>query len=378
MNDKCKIQVLCIDDFVLICSILKEIINSQLDMEVVGVVFDLIIVCDFIKQINLDVFMLDVEMLKMDGFDFLEKFMCLCLMLVVMIFLLIECGFEVMLCVLELGVVDFVVKFKLGMCDGMNEYVDQIVDKICMVVWVKLCLCMVVLVVVVVMFGLVIVFVFGVYVCVDYVLVILVFVCIYFFLMEKFIIVGVFIGGIEVIKDFLLEMLFDCLGIFIVQYMLVGFIMLFVKWLDGLCCICVKEVVYGECVLFGYVYIVLGDMYLLLGCSGVNYVIELDQGLLVNCYCLVVDVLFCFVVCNVGVNVLGVIFIGMGKDGVVGMLEMCNVGVYNVVQDEVFCVVYGMFKEVVVYGGVYEVLLLLQIGLYVLVKLLVYGCVMWV
>lgn len=47
-----------------------------------------------------------------------------------------------------------------------------------------------------------------------------------------------------------------------------------------------------------------------------------------NWYCLLVDVLFCLVVMYVGKNVIGVIFIGMGCDGVVGLLEMKCVGVY--------------------------------------------------
>jgi hypothetical protein len=52
MNDKRKIQVLCIDDSALIRSILKEIINAQPDMEVVGVAPDPIIARDLIKQTN--------------------------------------------------------------------------------------------------------------------------------------------------------------------------------------------------------------------------------------------------------------------------------------------------------------------------------------
>lgn len=87
-----------------------EIINSYSDMEMVAIVFDLLVVCDLIKKFNFDVLMLDVEMLWMDGLDFFEKLMCLCLMFVVMVFFLIGKGLEVMLCVLELGAIDFVIK----------------------------------------------------------------------------------------------------------------------------------------------------------------------------------------------------------------------------------------------------------------------------
>lgn len=130
MNDKRKIQVLCIDDSALIRSILKEIINAQPDMEVVGVAPDPIIARDLIKQTNPDVLTLDVEMPKMDGLDFLEKLMRLRPTPVVMISSLTERGSEATLRALELGAVDFVAKPKLGMRDGMNEYADQIADKI--------------------------------------------------------------------------------------------------------------------------------------------------------------------------------------------------------------------------------------------------------
>lgn len=130
MNEKRKIQVLCIDDSALIRSILKEIINAQPDMEVVGVAPDPIIARDLIKQTNPDVLTLDVEMPKMDGLDFLEKLMRLRPTPVVMISSLTERGSEATLRALELGAVDFVAKPKLGMRDGMNEYADQIADKI--------------------------------------------------------------------------------------------------------------------------------------------------------------------------------------------------------------------------------------------------------
>lgn len=102
MTDKRKIQVLCIDDSALIRSILKEIINAQPDMEVVGTAPDPIIARDLIKQTNPDVLTLDVEMPKMDGLDFLEKLMRLRPTPVVMISSLTERGSEATLRALEL------------------------------------------------------------------------------------------------------------------------------------------------------------------------------------------------------------------------------------------------------------------------------------
>ena len=70
-----KIKVLIVDDSALIRGVMREIIGSQPDMEVVGVAPDPIIARELIKQTNPDVLTLDVEMPKMDGLDFLEKLM---------------------------------------------------------------------------------------------------------------------------------------------------------------------------------------------------------------------------------------------------------------------------------------------------------------
>ena len=373
MNDKRKIQVLCIDDSALIRSILKEIINSQPDMEVVGVAPDPIIARDLIKQTNPDVLTLDVEMPKMDGLDFLEKLMRLRPTPVVMISSLTERGSEATLRALELGAVDFVAKPKLGMRDGMNEYADQIADKIRTAARAKLRPRTVAPVAVAAMPGSATASAPGAHVRADHAPATPAPARTHFSSTEKLIIVGASTGGTEAIKDFLLEMPPDCPGILIVQHMPAGFTTSFAKRLDGLCRIRVKEAVHGERVLPGHAYIAPGDMHLSLGRSGANYVTELDQGPPVNRHRPAVDVLFRSAARNAGANALGVILTGMGNDGAVGMLEMRNAGAYNVAQDEASCVVYGMPKEAVAHGGVHEILPLAQIGPHVLARLSAQG-----
>ena len=117
-----KIKVLIVDDSALIRSVMKEIINSQPDMEVVGVAPDPIVARELIKQTNPDVLTLDVEMPRMDGLDFLEKLMRLRPMPVVMVSSLTERGSDITLRALELGAVDFVTKPKMSIQSGMLEY----------------------------------------------------------------------------------------------------------------------------------------------------------------------------------------------------------------------------------------------------------------
>ena len=121
-----KIKVLIVDDSALIRSVMKEIINSQPDMEVVGVAPDPIVARELIKQTNPDVLTLDVEMPRMDGLDFLEKLMRLRPMPVVMVSSLTERGSDITLRALELGAVDFVTKPKMSIQSGMLEYTESV------------------------------------------------------------------------------------------------------------------------------------------------------------------------------------------------------------------------------------------------------------
>ncbi|HEX2603458.1 MAG TPA: chemotaxis response regulator protein-glutamate methylesterase [Oxalicibacterium sp.] len=332
-----KTKVLIVDDSALIRSVMKEIINSQPDMEVVGVAPDPIIARDLIKQTNPDVLTLDVEMPRMDGLDFLEKLMRLRPMPVLMVSSLTERGSEITLRALELGAVDFVTKPKMSIQSGMLEYTELITDKIRAAArarvkprqigsaesaqggeglpMIRNPLTS----------------------------------------SEKLIIIGASTGGTEAIKDFLMQMPSDCPGILITQHMPAGFTKSFAQRLDGLCKIGVKESEGNERVLPGHAYIAPGHSHLKLVRSGANYMTQLDDGPPVNRHRPSVDVLFHSAAVAAGKNAVGVILTGMGKDGAHGMLEMKNAGAYNFAQDEASCVVFGMPREAIAVGAAHEV-----------------------
>jgi two-component system chemotaxis response regulator CheB len=331
-----KIKVLIVDDSALIRSVMSEIINSQPDMEVVGVAPDPLVARELIKQTNPDVLTLDVEMPKMDGLDFLEKLMRLRPMPVVMVSSLTERGSEITMRALELGAVDFVTKPKISIQSGMREYTDLIADKIRAASKARIrartlpqpgaegqaplpqlrnpLMSS-----------------------------------------EKLIIVGASTGGTEAIREFLMQMPSDCPGILITQHMPEGFTRSFAKRLDSLCKISVQEAAGNERVLPGHAYIAPGHSHLTLTRSGANYMTKLDQGEPVNRHRPSVDVLFRSVAQHAGKNAVGVILTGMGKDGAAGMLEMKNAGAYNFAQDEASCVVFGMPREAIAVGATHEV-----------------------
>jgi two-component system chemotaxis response regulator CheB len=333
-----KIKVLIVDDSALIRSVMKEIINSQPDMEVVGVAPDPIIARDLIKQTNPDVLTLDVEMPRMDGLDFLEKLMRLRPMPVLMVSSLTERGSEITLRALELGAVDFVTKPKMSIQSGMLEYTEMIADKIRAASRARIKS--------------------------RHVLPSdaaaqgsegLPMIRNPLTSSEKLIIIGASTGGTEAIKDFLVQMPSDCPGILITQHMPPGFTKSFAQRLDSLCKIGVKESEGNERVLPGHAYIAPGHSHLKLVRSGANYMTQLDDGPPVNRHRPSVDVLFHSAAVAAGKNAVGVILTGMGKDGAHGMLEMKNAGAYNFAQDEASCVVFGMPREAIAVGAAHEV-----------------------
>ena len=334
-----KIKVLIVDDSALIRSVMKEIINSQPDMEVVGMAPDPIVARDLIKQTNPDVLTLDVEMPRMDGLDFLEKLMRLRPMPVVMVSSLTERGSEITLRALELGAVDFVTKPKLSIQSGMLDYTELITDKIRTASKARIKPRQIVtagdarsgsgmalpqlrnpLT-----------------------------------SSEKLIVIGASTGGTEAIKDFLMQMPSDCPGILITQHMPEGFTRSFAKRLDSLCRISVMEAEGGERILPGHAYIAPGHSHLLLARSGANYVTQLDTGPAVNRHRPSVDVLFNSSAEAAGKNAVAVILTGMGKDGALGMLAMKNAGARTFAQDEASCVVFGMPREAIAIGAAHEV-----------------------
>lgn len=335
-----KIKVLIVDDSALIRSIMTEIVNSQPDMEVVGVAPDPLIARDMIKKTNPDVLTLDVEMPRMDGLDFLERLMRLRPMPVVMVSSLTERGSEVTMQALELGAVDFVTKPKMSIQSGMLEYATMITDKIRAASKARIKARPL-----------------GQAAAAagDASGQALPTLRNPFISSEKLIIIGASTGGTEAIKEFLVQMPSDCPAVLITQHMPEGFTQSFARRLDALCKITVKEAESGERVLPGHAYIAPGHSHLLLARNGANYVAQLDQGPPVNRHRPSVDVLFESAAKHAGKNAVGVILTGMGKDGAQGMLTMKNAGAFNFAQDEASCVVFGMPREAIAIGAVHEI-----------------------
>lgn len=343
-----KIKVLVVDDSALIRSVLKDIINRELDMECVGAAADPLVAREMIKALNPNVLTLDVEMPRMDGLDFLERLMRLRPIPVVMVSSLTEIGSDIAFRALELGAVDFIAKPKLDIVRGMEEYSIEITDKIRAAAQSRLKVKLL-----------------AQAESVEKKLsadAILPSVAWRFPSTEKLIVIGASTGGTEAIKEILINMPANAPGILITQHMPEHFTKSFAQRMNGLCKIVVKEAEVNERILTGHAYIAPGNMHLMLKRNGARYVVDLNQGELVNRHRPSVDVLFRSAANFAGPNALGIILTGMGKDGALGMLEMKQAGAHTIAQNEASCVVFGMPKEAIAIGGVCEVLPLQNIA----------------
>ena len=327
-----KTKVLIVDDSALMRGLLSEMISQFADLEVVGAAPDAQSAREMIKALSPDVLTLDVQMPKMDGLEFLERLMRLRPMPVVMVSAYTKAGSEVTLRALELGAVDFIGKPRADQGTTMEEYAEELADKIRAAKLAnikktaagknlgKAALQKTVN-------GL---------------------------SAGKIIFLGASTGGTEAIKEFLLGLPADCPPVLIVQHMPEAFTASFAKRLDSLCAPVVLEAQGGEKIESGVVYIAPGHSHMQIRKGVGGYVTELLTSPPVNRHRPAVDVLFDSASSVVGNKAVGVILTGMGKDGAQGLLKMRQAGAKTFGQDEESCVVYGMPREAYMVGAVDE------------------------
>lgn len=333
-----KTRVLVVDDSALMRSLLTEMISTATDMEVVGSAPDAVVAREMIKSLNPDVLTLDVQMPKMDGLEFLERLMRLRPMPVVMVSAYTQTGSDTTLKALELGAFDFIGKPRADGLKSMEEYAEELVDKLRAAKGARLRR----------------------------------------FIApqaapapvsaaptslkppmrtggaNKIIFLGASTGGTEAIKEFLMGVPADCPPILIVQHMPESFTASFAKRLDTLCPPKVIEAQGGEKIEQGTVYIAPGHSHMQIKRTATGHLVELLSTPPVNRHRPAVDVLFDSAATVVGKQAVAVILTGMGKDGAQGMLRMRQAGAKTFGQDEASCVVYGMPREAFLIGAVEE------------------------
>jgi two-component system chemotaxis response regulator CheB len=344
-----RVRVLIVDDSATVRQTLKEVLESDPQIEVMAVAQDPFVAVERIKQEVPDVITLDIEMPLMDGLTFLEKIMSQHPIPVVICSSLATGGSDVALAALGKGAVEIIAKPRMGTREFLEESRVRICDAVKSAALARLRKSTAAPPLTV-----------RPKLTADAILprppsnaMIRT--------TEKVVAVGASTGGTEAIRELLQAMPLDAPGMVIVQHMPEGFTARFAERLNSICGINVKEAQDGESVLRGQALIAPGNRHLLLKRSGARYFVELRDGPLVSRHRPSVDVLFRSAARYGGSNVVGVILTGMGDDGAKGMLEMKQAGAATVAQDEASCVVFGMPAEAIKLAAVDRVLPLSQI-----------------
>ncbi len=348
-----RIKVMIVDDSAVVRQTLKEVLESDPQIEVVNVSADPIFAQKHLAITKPDVIVTDVEMPRMDGLTFLKGIMEKTPLPVVVCSSKTEEGSENAIKALEYGAVEIIQKPKLGTKQFLEESKVRICDSVRAAyltrhklpavrpsaglgrgmereVAPKL--------------------------TADVMLPKPDQGHVFVETTEKVIVVGASTGGTEALREFLEEFPEDAPGIVIVQHMPEHFTAAFAKRLDGLCRITVKEAEDNDTVIRGRALIAPGNRHTLLKRSGARYYVEVKDGPLVCRHRPSVDVLFRSAARYAAKNAIGVIMTGMGDDGARGMKELHDAGAQTIAQDEASCVVFGMPNEAIKLGGVDVVL----------------------
>ncbi len=336
MNMK-KIRALIVDDSAFIRLLLTEILNSDPDIEVVGVATDPYDAREKIKKTNPDVLTLDIEMPKMDGLTFLSNLMRLRPIPVVMISTLTSKGADVTLKALELGAFDFICKPKVDIKSELTEYSRDIIEKVKAAAHStiqthsspsgipsprlekanKL---------------------------------------------YDVIAIGASTGGTEAIKEVICHLPNNLPPIVIAQHIPDVFSTSYAQRLNSLTKINVIEVRHTQEMESGFAYIAPGDDHLLVSKNGGSLYASIEKSELVNRHRPSVDVLFNSVADTVGKKSIGIILTGMGNDGAKGLLSIKDRGGITFAQDQQSSVVWGMPGSAYQMGAVTKLLPLNKIA----------------
>jgi len=349
-----KIRVLIVDDSATVRQTLAAVLESDPQIEVIGVASDPYVAAQRIRDELPDVITLDVEMPRMDGITFLRKLMAQHPIPVVMCSSLIEAGSETLMQALEAGAVDVILKPKMGVAEHLAESRIRICDAVKAAAGCRVkgrrdpapfagaaapakklsadamlpppsgrAMARTT---------------------------------------ESIVCIGASTGGTESLRLVLQALPANAPGIVIVQHMPEKFTASFAARLNTLCEVDVKEASDGDSVLRGRVLIAPGNLHTMIERSGATYRVSVREGPLVTRHRPSVDVLFRSAARSVGSNAVGVIMTGMGDDGARGMAEMKQAGARTIAQDEATSVVFGMPKEAIALGCVDRIAPLSQLA----------------
>jgi len=335
------IKVFIIDDSILVRNGFRHILTGIKDIEILGEAVNPVDAFDEFKKVGLpDVFILDIEMPKMDGLTFLKKINAQRPTPVIMCSTLLTKGSGAMLDALSLGAFAVIEKPKLNVKDFLNDYKDQVLGYIRAAVNAKIHYTSTVQKEILAQTKKELEHKHS----------------------SKIIAIGASTGGVQVLEEILTNLQTNHPAIVIVQHMPTGFTANFAKRLDGLSkTSLIVEAKEGQELQTNTVYIAPGSMHIEIFKEGIYYVIRLKDFPKVDFHKPSATVLLSSVAKVASSNAVGFVLTGMGEDGAKGLLKMKEAGSKTYAQNEKTSTVYGMPKAAVELGAVRKELSIFEV-----------------
>ncbi len=166
--------------------------------------------------------------------------------------------------------------------------------------------------------------------------------------------IGISTGGPNALRSFLPN-INSSQGMLIVQHMPAGFTKEFAESLNKICPMEVKEAEDGDLIKAGRILVAPGDQHLTIEGKALAKIVKLSDSGPVNGHRPSADVLFEEVARHYENRSIAVIMTGMGKDGANGIGSIYRAGGITLAQDEASCVVFGMPRVAIERGFISRV-----------------------
>lgn len=335
-----KIKVLIIEDSKMMQEILRKILSSDPDIQIVGTADDPLIARELIKKLNPDVLTLDIMLPHMDGITFLKNLMRLHPMPVVVVSTLTEKGSAIALEALAIGAIDYLAKpsqkdmsnltrFSTELISAIKEAKDANVKKNVLSTIEDSS--------------------FGNIIYESE------------FLRNELIVIGASTGGIEAIETILFQLPKIFPSVLIVQHIKKEFNSAFTKRISKLYGLSIIEPVNQQRIVPGSIYIAPADYHFLVKKENNDYIAVLDDSPPIKNHKPSINMLFRSAAEAAGSSTVGILLTGMGNDGAEGMKAIHDAGGETIVQDEETSIVWGMPSSAIKLNAVDHITPLIQI-----------------
>jgi two-component system chemotaxis response regulator CheB len=313
------IKVFIIDDAMLIRNSIKKILSKEKDISVIGEAQNPVDAFKEFQKVGLpDVFILDIEMPKMDGLTFLKKIQDEKPIPTIICSSLVEKGSSKAIEALELGACDIILKPTEKLSEVIDDVSEEFITKIKAAYESK-------------EITLSTVNNTNAQVLKK---------------TNKIVAIGSSTGGVQTLEKILVNLQANHSPIIITQHMPAGFTNSFANRLNKICKNSyIKEASHEDNILSGQILIAPGDKHLEIKAEGLNkYKTILKDYPKVSGHKPSVDVLFTSLAKEVKQNSVAFLLTGMGKDGAMGIGKVKKAGGQTYGQNETSAIVYGMPK----------------------------------